>query len=153
VKHRGNFTFTLTFYHLIIIIITIYVQGLGQTCSKLHLCLIFVLQYLCFLFVINHLFWLSFWVSFCLNVMSSSVCKWIREVAMKFSNLLYCIRTSILTGYWERSPSKYFPCSAMHLAQWCCHCWKHFETSVVEQLSVPPSHFLDVFNILKSSSL
>jgi len=29
----------------------------------------------------------------------------------------------------EGSSSKFSPWAAMHLAQWCCHCWKHFWNS------------------------
>jgi hypothetical protein len=51
--------------------------------------------------------------------------------------------------------------AAMHLAQQCCHCWKHFGVPAMEKLSVPFSLFVVVvvvvvvvvFNILKYSSL
>jgi hypothetical protein len=36
---------------------------------------------------------------------------------------------SILTAYWEGSPSKYFPWAVMHSAHRCCHCWKYFWNS------------------------
>jgi hypothetical protein len=63
-------------------------------------------------------------------------------VSLKLPEWFYCKpHTCILTAYWEGSPSKYSPWAAIYLAQRCCHCWKHFGTPVVEQLSVPSSHF------------
>jgi len=52
-------------------------------------------------------------------------CTWVKNawrykgVAMKFPKLYYCDHTCIPTGYWVDTPLE-------HLAQWCCHCWKHF---------------------------
>jgi len=51
----------------------------------------------------------------------------VRGVAMKFPEGFYCKHTCVLTAYWEESPSKYSPSAAVHLAQRCCHCWKHFQ--------------------------
>jgi hypothetical protein len=44
------------------------------------------------------------------------------------------------------------PVSSYPLARRFCRCWKHFfGTPVVEQLSVPLSHFLNVVCVLKYS--
>jgi hypothetical protein len=49
---------------------------------------------------------------------------------MKFQEWFYCKpHTCMLTAYWEGSPSKHSPWTAMHLSQRCCHCWKHFWNS------------------------
>jgi len=48
---------------------------------------------------------------------------------MKFLELFYCKHTCILTAYWEGLSLKYSPWSVVHLAQQCCHCWKHFWNS------------------------
>jgi len=53
----------------------------------------------------------------------------IRHKAMKFSEWFYCKHTNMLTAYWEMSPSKYSPWTAMHLAQRCWHCWEQFWNS------------------------
>jgi hypothetical protein len=45
----------------------------------------------------------------------------IRGVTVKY--------TCIFTAHWEGSPMKHSPWAAMHLAQWCCHCWQHFWNS------------------------
>jgi len=45
---------------------------------------------------------------------------------------------SLLRG----SPSKYSPWTAMHSAQRCCYCWRHFCNSCSEIFSVPSSYFL-----------
>jgi hypothetical protein len=47
-------------------------------------------------------------------------------VPVKFPEWFYCKHSWVITVYWEESPSKYSPWGAMHLDQWCCHCWKHF---------------------------
>jgi len=47
-------------------------------------------------------------------------------VTMKFPKWFYCKHTCILTAHWQESPSKNSPWAAVHLAQWCCQCWKHF---------------------------
>jgi hypothetical protein len=48
-------------------------------------------------------------------------------VAMKLSERFYCKpHTRTLTVYWQGSPLKYSPWAAIHLAQRCCHSWKHF---------------------------
>jgi len=39
---------------------------------------------------------------------------------------------AIFTAYWEGSSSKYSPWAALHLAQWCCYCRKHFWNSHCE---------------------
>jgi hypothetical protein len=74
---------------------------------------------------------------------------------MKLPEWFYCKpHTCILTTYWEESPSKYSPWAAMHLAQWCCHCWKHFWNSCCEiTFSAIVTFYSGVFSILKSSSL
>jgi hypothetical protein len=36
------------------------------------------------------------------------------------------------TAFWRGSPMKYSPWAAVHLLQWCCHCWGHFWNYVVE---------------------
>jgi hypothetical protein len=60
-------------------------------------------------------------------VLCSAQFSCVRSVAMKFTEWFYCKpHTCILTAYWEGSPSKCSPWVAMHLAQRCCHCWKHF---------------------------
>jgi hypothetical protein len=48
------------------------------------------------------------------------------NAAMNFAEWFYCTHarthtpnTTILTGYWEGSPSKYFPSAPMHLRQKC----------------------------------
>jgi hypothetical protein len=51
------------------------------------------------------------------------------QLSMKFPEWFYSKRTCILTAYWEGSTLKYSPSAAMHLAQWCCCCWKHFWNS------------------------
>jgi hypothetical protein len=67
-----------------------------------------------------------------------------RGVAMKFPVWFHCKpHTCTLTADWEGSPSKYSPSVAMHLAQRCCN---NFGTPVVEELSVPSSHFY-IFSI------
>jgi hypothetical protein len=49
---------------------------------------------------------------------------------MKFQEWLYRKpHICTLTTFWDRSPSKYSPWAAMHLAQRCCHCWKYFWNS------------------------
>jgi hypothetical protein len=46
---------------------------------------------------------------------------------MKLMEWFYCKpHACILTAYREGSLTKYSPSAAMHLAQRCCHCWKHF---------------------------
>jgi len=49
----------------------------------------------------------------------------IRGVAIKLPEWFYWKDTRILKS-WEGSPSKYSPWVAVHLAQRCSHCWKHF---------------------------
>jgi hypothetical protein len=73
---------------------------------------------------------------------------YIWSAVMKFPEWLYCKRTCILRTYWEESPS-----AAMHLYQWCCHCWKYFWNSWcgIAFSGVVTFPFLDVFNIPKSS--
>jgi hypothetical protein len=51
------------------------------------------------------------------------------EVWLWSSRNYFTKLTCMLTACWEGSPSKYFPWAAMHLAQWCCHCWKLFWNS------------------------
>jgi hypothetical protein len=77
----------------------------------------------------------------------------IRGVTMKFPEWFYFKHTCVLTAYWEGSPSKYSPSVAMHSAQRCCHCWKHFWNSSCGMTFSAVLTFLYIFNILKSSSL
>jgi len=53
----------------------------------------------------------------------------IQCVTLKFLEWFCCKHTCVCTVYWEDSSSKYSLWAAMHLAQWCCHCWKHFWNS------------------------
>jgi len=50
----------------------------------------------------------------------------ITSCGCKFQEWSYFKHTSILTAYWEWSPSKYSLSAPMHLALWWCHCWKRF---------------------------
>jgi hypothetical protein len=50
-------------------------------------------------------------------------------VATTFPEWFYCKHTCMLTAYWEGSPYKYSPWTAVHLAQRCSHCWKCFWNS------------------------
>jgi hypothetical protein len=75
-------------------------------------------------------------------------------VAMKFLEWFYCKHISILTVYWDGSRSNYSPWTAVHIAQRCCHFWKHFWNSCCGiAFFTVVTFFGDVFSIIKSSFL
>jgi hypothetical protein len=81
---------------------------------------------------------------------------YVPDVAVKSPELFhYKSHTCIITAYWEGSPSKWSPRTAMHLAHRCClpQLETFLELLLWNSLQCCRHISVDVFNILKSLSL